>query len=127
MSVVPTKYRGSKEYFLVYCELIRAARYKGVTTYKAIAQIMGLPLTGNLMGRETGQVLGEILEDEINWGRPMLTALVVGSVDGMPGPGFFNLAREFGKLHDDSKDAERDFWEQEKKAVYAEWQRKFEA
>jgi hypothetical protein len=127
MSVVPTKYRGSKKYFLVYCELIRAARYGGVTTYQAIAQAMGIRPIGGHMSSQTGQILGEILEDEINWGRPMLTALVVGSVDGMPGPGFFNLAREFGKLHDDSEDAEHDFWEQEKKAVYAEWQRKFEA
>jgi hypothetical protein len=127
MPVVEAKYRGSKEYFLVYSELIRAARYKGVTTYQAIAQMIGLPLKGSHMGSELGQILGEILEDELNRGRPMLTALVVSSVDGMPGSGFFKLAREFGKLHDDSKDAERDFWEQEKEAVYAEWKREFKA
>jgi len=81
MSVVSDKYRGSKEYFLVYCELIKAARYGGLTTYQAIAQIMGLPLTGHHMSAETGHILGEISEDEINHGRPMLSAIAVGASD----------------------------------------------
>ena len=54
MPVVSDKYRGSKEYHLIYCELMNAARYRGVITYQAIAQIMGLPLTGNLMGKGHG-------------------------------------------------------------------------
>jgi hypothetical protein len=78
MPVVADKYRGSKEYLLVYSELIRAARYRGTTTYQAISEIMGLPLRGSYMGKEVGQMLGEIVEDEFNQGRPMLTAIVVG-------------------------------------------------
>ena len=54
-----SKYLGTKEYLLVYGELITAARYRGVTTYQAIAQLIGLPLTGNYMGSEVGQILGE--------------------------------------------------------------------
>ena len=77
MPAVPDKYRGSKEYLLVYCELIKAARYKGTTTYQAIAEIMGLPLRGSHMGREVGKILGEISEDELNQGRPMLSAIAV--------------------------------------------------
>jgi len=72
----PDKYRGSKEYLLVCCELIRAARYKGMTTYQAIAEIMGLPLRGGYMAKEVGQMLGEIAQDEFHHGRPMLTAIV---------------------------------------------------
>jgi len=40
MSEVAVKYHGSKEYHLVYAELSNAARYRGVTTYQAVAQIM---------------------------------------------------------------------------------------
>ena len=58
-----TTYRGTTVYHLVYAELAAAARDRGVTTYQAVAQIMGLPLQGNHMGREVGQI-GEIGEDE---------------------------------------------------------------
>lgn len=119
-----TKYRGSKEYLLVYCELIRAARYRGLTAYQTIAEIMGLPLRGNYMGKEVGHVLGEISQDELDHGRPMLSALAVG-VSGLPGSGFFSLARELGKLQERSKEAQRRFWEEEKAAVYKAWKREF--
>jgi len=124
MSVVSDKYRGSKEYFLVYCELIKAARYGGLTTYQAIAQLMGLRLTGQRMGAETGRILGEISEDELNHRRPMLSAIAVG-VNGRPGGGFFGLSRRLGRLEGDSKGAEQRFWEEEKAAVYAAWRKEF--
>jgi hypothetical protein len=76
------------------------------------------------MAQETGHILGEISEDELKHERPMLSALVVGT-SGLPGPGFFKLARQLGKLQDDSKEAERSFWEEEKAAVYSTWQREF--
>lgn len=78
MPIVPDKHRGKKEYHLVFCELIRAAQYRGLTTYQAIAQIMGLPLAGHYMASETGRVLGEISEDELQRGRPMLSARLAG-------------------------------------------------
>jgi len=126
MPVVADKYRGSKEYLLVYCELIRAARYRGTTTYQVIAEIMGLPLKGSYMGKEVGHMLGEISEDELCHGRPMLSAIAVG-VSGSPGDGFFTLARELGKLQEDSKDAEHRFWEEEKEIVYTMWQKEFKS
>jgi hypothetical protein len=58
-------------------ELVRAAQYRGITTYQDIAVIMGLPIIGSHMGLETGQILGEISEDEVNVGRPMLSAIAV--------------------------------------------------
>jgi len=125
MSTVPDKYRGSKDYHLVYCELIGAAQYRGLTTYQAIAQIVGLPLKGNDMAAETGRVVGEISEDEFRQGRPMLSALVVGA-SGLPGKGFFDLAEDLGKLPAGSTEEEqRLFWEEERDAVYHFWQRKF--
>ena len=108
MSVVTDKYRGTKEHCLVYRELITAARYRGTITYQEIAAIMDLPMVGSHMGREVGHLLGAISEDEHVQGRPMLSAVAVG-VSGQPGDGFFALARELGKLQDDSTDGRRRF------------------
>lgn len=91
-------------------------------TYQEIAKIAGLPLSGNYMGREVGYLIGEISEDEHVNGRPMLSAIVVNT-QGKPGPGFFSLARDLGKLQDDTPEGEHRFWEKEKAAVYATWQK----
>ena len=126
MGTTTSSYRGSKEYLLVYAELLQAARYRGVITYQTVAEIMGLPLTGNYMGKEVGQLIGEISQDEVQNGRPMLSALVVG-VSGVPGEGFLTWAKELGRLTDDSKEARAAFWESEKQAVYQAWARTFKA
>lgn len=120
MSVVSNKYRGTKEYHLIYSELITASRYRGTITYQEIAQIIGLPLKGSYMGAEIGHLLGEISEDELNAGRPMLSSIAV-NVQGSLGAGFFNLARSLGKLAEESKEAENDFLEEESEAVYETW------
>jgi hypothetical protein len=112
------KYQGTKEYALVYTELISAAKYRGTVTYQELAKLIGLPLRGSYMGREIGQLLGEISEDEVEKGRPMLSAVAVG-VDGKPGPGFFNLAKQIGKLLDD-KD-QNTFWRTECQELYKIW------
>jgi|GEM_PF-264805 len=120
------KYRRTKEYLLIYYELITAARYHGTTTYQALAQMAGLPLTGSYMGSELGKLLGEIVEDEHRCGRPMLSAVVVGT-DGRPHDGFFRLGQILGKLTEDSPDARRLFWDQELQAVYQVWARTFKS
>lgn len=124
MTVVAGKYRGSKEYQTVYSLLVEAARCRRTVTYKEIAGIMGLLPSGNYMGVETGHLVGEISEDEHRNGRPMLSALVVHSTDGMPGKGLYTLARGLGKLQEATRDGELRFWETEKAAVYAAWQRR---
>ncbi len=91
MAQVQNRYRGTKEYHLVYGELITAARYRGTVTYQELAALMRLPLQGSYMGAEVGHVIGEISEDETLQGRPMLSALVVSATNGSPGPGFFGL------------------------------------
>lgn len=120
MSVVQDKYRGTPQYVRVLAELVRAAEHRGVTTYQDIAVIMGLPLRGSHMGRETGLILGEISEDEVRAGRPMLSAVAVG-VNGKPGSGFFSLARELGRLT--SNNDELEFWQAERLAAYEAWRR----
>lgn len=119
-----SKYRNSILYHVVYCELISAARHRGLTTYQAIAQIMGLPLKGSHMGKEVGQILGEIVEDEVAQGRPMLSAVAVG-VSNQPGPGFYTLAHELGRLSDVEDQDKEAYWRNELHAVYQTWVRKF--
>ena len=119
-----TKYQGTVEYFLVYSELIQAARYRGLTTYQSLAQKLGMPARGVHLATEIGQMLDEINQEEARWNRPMLSALCVG-VSGEPGGGFYNLARSLGKLKSSDRDAERRFWHAERDAVYDIWARKF--
>jgi hypothetical protein len=120
MSICKDKYRGTREYFLATCELIGAARARTVVNYKQIAQLTGLPQRGSYVASQMGQLLGEIAEDEVNRGRPMLSAVAVG-VSGKPGSGFYALARLLGRLKDDSEAAEDAFWRSELEAVYATW------
>lgn len=123
-SIVSNKYRGTREYLLVYSELIRAAQYRGTVTYQHIAQIMGLPLKGSYMGSQVGWILGEISDDEQQRGRPMLSAVAVG-VSGKPGSGFFALARQLGKLGKGTKEDDHAFWLKEREVVYKMWQKRF--
>ncbi len=122
MAAMQDKYRGSKEYLLVYAELITAARYRGTFTYQEVAKIMGLPLMGSHMGRETGVLLGEISEDEHNHGRPLLSAVAV-NVNGLATGGFFSQAKYLGRLQEESEEGKRQFWEKEKAAVYEAWKK----
>jgi hypothetical protein len=65
------------DYHLVYGELIRAARNRGTVTYQELTQVVGLPLSGNWMGKRLGDILGTVLHNEVNQRRPMLSALAI--------------------------------------------------
>ena len=125
MSTVDSKYRGSKIFILVYKELITAAQYRGTITYQEIAKLMGLPSSGSHMGREIGQLIGEISDDEAINNRPMLSAIVVG-VSGEPGEGFYGLAKDLYDLELETRESKREFWHQEKAKVYQTWQTELE-
>ena len=99
MAIVTDKYRGTGEYFLVFNELVAAAKYRGTVTYQELAGVVGLPIVGAYMGTEIGHILGEISEDEHELGRPMLSAVAVG-VAGMPGDGFFCVCKELRQIHE---------------------------
>ena len=115
------KYYNSKEYDLVYRTLVRAARSRETITYKEIAELMGLLPAGNHMATEVGHMAGDISRSEHLEGRPMLSAIVVRSGNGLPGTGFFRLARDLGKLKSSSEVDERQFLEAEREAVYQTW------
>ena len=120
MTQVKDKYRGTPKYFHVMAELVHAAQYRGLTTYQDIAVIMALPQKGSHMGSEIGHVLGDISEDEVKAGRPMLSSVAVG-VNGKPGSGFYALARGLGRLEEGEED--KDFWKAELIATHEAWRR----
>ncbi len=76
-----------KSYLRVYALLIREAENRKTVVYGDVAAIMGLPPSGQQMGRETGRILGTINHREHACERPMLTTVVVSSVDKRPHPG----------------------------------------
>lgn len=108
----------SKEYFIAYSKLINAARHQGFTTYQEIAQATGLPTAGSYMGAQIGELLGIISANEKKQGRPMLSAIAVGT-SGKPGSGFYSWAKELGFFKEG--DDEQIFWENECKKIYDEW------
>jgi hypothetical protein len=123
---VSKEHRGTKAYFLIYAELIAAARHRGTVTYQELADLVGLPHQGNYMGSELGSYLGAISEDEVRYGRPMLSAIAVTTA-GKPGGGFFGLAQQLGILKGDSESDKQAYWEAQKRAVYETWQRSFKS
>ena len=86
------KWVNTKEYFVTYSIMVNAARHHGLCTYQEIAQANGQPTAGSYMGRLVADVVGSISKNEVDHGRPMLSAIVVG-VSGKPGQGFFDWAR----------------------------------
>lgn len=77
------------------------------------------------MGQQIGRYAGEISKEEVKKGRPMLSAILV-TVGGKPSSGFYDLARQLGKLNGDSPEEEEAFFLKERQAVYATWKRTFE-
>ena len=120
MTTVSSKYRGSKEFLIVYSKLIKAAQYRGIIYYTQVAKVLGIKELGHHMSREVGQILGEISEDEHRAGRPMPSAVAVAA-RGYPSKGFFNLARDLGKLSSKTSKEEHNFWKTEKDRVYSMW------
>jgi len=112
------------DYHLVYSALVNAARFRGTVTYQELAHMVGLPLVGSHMGRRLGNILGTISQNEVEHGRPMLSALAV-KVSGIAGDGFFAFAGDMGLLHSDESADQETFWEDQKRQCYEIWQQKF--
>ncbi|MEI6449665.1 MAG: hypothetical protein WCP98_06905 [Actinomycetes bacterium] len=119
-NVVRDRYRGTTAYVRVLRELVRTAEQGHTTGFGDLAVIMGVGPVGASTGREVSQVLTEICEDEVNRGRPMLGAVVVGS-KGRPSARLFTLARALGLPA--FREDEAHFWAHERESVYEAWRR----
>ena len=98
---------------LVYTYLLEAARNRETITYTELARKVGL--YGDMP--RLFRILDDINRDGHAAGRPMLSAIVVGA-SGMPGKGFFRLARSLSLYRgiDDRK-----FWQDEVRRVHNHW------
>ncbi len=114
------KYYGTPEYALVLERLKSVAKQGGPPiNYAVIFELMKLK-RGNNAAKEAGHLLGEISEQMHREAKPMLSALVVNRQEGIPGPGFFELAATLGKLSREATSQERKaFWEKELQAVHS--------
>lgn len=121
MPVVPDTYRRTPKYGLVYSALVMAAHSRSMLTYAGVARLAGLAERGNPMAMQVGRLVGEISEDEVTLGRPMLSALVVEKDTGQPGEGFFKLATDLGVFSGSGKNAKRRFLSQEKAKLFTVW------
>lgn len=110
------------EYHLIYAELIHAARHRGTVTYQELAHVVGLPLTGNYMGKRIGDLLGEVSQNEVTHKRPMLSALAINT-SGKPGPGFIPWAEKLGLIKEG--DDPTAFWKKQCDACYKTWKQQF--
>jgi hypothetical protein len=119
MGSVKNKYRGTTTYVHVLAELVRAAQYRATTPYQDIAVIMGLPVKGLIWALRRGRFSERSRKTRFAWG-PMLSAVAV-NVQGKAGPGFYSLAKDFGRIRA-GEDKGR-FWDREVQAVYAAWRR----
>ena len=100
----------------VRARLIEVARSEGTITYGQLAPIADSePM---VIGQEH---LDAISRAEVSEGRPMLSAVVVNAKTGLPGPGFFKLAAELGRMA--NVDSDIWFWKRERDAVYEAWKR----
>ena len=66
--------------------------------YGEIAPLANLDMDNPGHRDEIGKILGIISTYEFQQGRPMLSAIVIHRDDNIPGGGFFELARELGRL-----------------------------
>lgn len=74
--------------------LIEKAQNQETTTYEDLAIALGLPSTGNALGKVLGKILGEVNTWAMVRGQPYLSSLVVrksGEDQGLPGQGFWDL------------------------------------
>ena len=98
--------------------LIELAEDRECRTYGELAPSLGLDMNEEPHRREIRELLDAINRAEHAAGRPLLTALVVQSGTGMPGPGFFALATRLD--YEVGRDR-RAFWERERERVYSYW------
>jgi hypothetical protein len=90
-------------------------------TYEGVARLTGLPQRGAAMGGQVGHLVGEISEDEVNAGRPMLSAVVVEKNTGLPGLGFFKLATDLKQFSGKTHNQRKSFLAKEKRKLYDFW------
>ncbi len=105
----------------IYERLKEVARRKVIVYYHEIAPLAGLDMSNPAHRNEIADILGEISRYDVMKGRPMLSAVVVLKETGMPGKGFFTLARELKRFKGTDQNA---FFVSELGQVHSTWANK---
>jgi len=99
-------------------KLVEVARSGGFI-YSQVAELIGIDVENPHFGALVGKVLGELSEDEVANGRPMLSSIVVSKDTHLPGTGFFGLGEQL-RLTEPDED-EMAFAIRQIKATHAYW------
>ncbi|WP_152418316.1 hypothetical protein [Halorubrum aidingense] len=104
------------KYYQFLAECIKVAEYQGTISYEAIGNVISQPAIN------TRHWAAAVSKDVSEGGHPMLSAVIVGKNNGVPGDGFYQLASNLDHLDQDpesmSEDEKINFWENELKKVY---------
>lgn len=103
---------------IVTDHLREVAKAGGLEHYAEVGALIDLELAGPGAVAKLADLLGEICKEEHRSGRPMLSAIVVSKAAGMPGEGFFGLAKSLG-LFDGADHLA--FWAKEVERVHGYW------
>ncbi len=107
---------------VVYERLQEVARNQSLTAYEDVAALANLDMHFAHDRDEISRILDEISTFEHSQGRPLLSAIVVHKERenfGIPGKGFFTMARRLKRLH--PGEDEKNFWRGEVSRVHREW------
>jgi hypothetical protein len=99
-------------------ELRCVAKNRATISYKALGELIRPDLPTLQFARAASPILDGINAEEVDVGRPLLSAVVVRQDSGIPGAGFFKSAREMCS-RDDATDQE--FWQAEIGRVHDYW------
>ncbi len=106
----------------VYEKLKEIARARSVIPYQQVGNLIGLDMTNEEHRYRIGQLLDEINRTLASEDKPMISAVVVRRESSIPGSGFFQCARNLGKLTGpDDEDTRLRFFRDELQAVYDYW------
>ena len=99
-------------------EIVKVAQNGDVITYSEAARRAGIDTNLDGWNWRIRDTLDTISRREHSNGRPLLSGVVINKATGMPGAGFFKLAKDLS-LYDGGDDLE--YWSKELHRVYAYW------
>ena len=111
---------GPVDHQAIRAKLIQAAERGELVYYSDLALATGREMKGPHWAVHLGRILGQISAEEVEAGRPMLSAIVVSRDSKLPGEGFFNLGQELHRV--DAGEDEAAFAGRQMRRVYEYWQ-----
>jgi hypothetical protein len=105
----------------LYQRLTEIAAAQSTVSYSELGDLLGLDMSNADDRLRIGEMLDEINHAEHSASRPMISAVVVHSQEGVPGAGFFVCARELGRLSGRDRQSELAFFVHELRRVHTHW------